>query len=240
MLQHNLGLAYFDCTEGDRQQNLKRSIECFNSSLAIYTNNEFSQKWKINQYDLKESRKNLRRSIECFNSSLAIYTNNEFSQKWKINQYDLKESRKSLLFYEQKLIGNILGRINSWLELIENMLGRINSWLKLFLVDDDLSAANLSGANLSGADFFGINLSGANLTGANLSGANLTGANLSGANLTGDNLSGANLTGANVREARFEFAYGIPELLKQELIARGAIFDDAPGDRSESRNLVPR
>jgi hypothetical protein len=55
MLQHNLGLAYFQRNQGDRQDNLEKSIECFNRSLEIYTQQEFPAKWQINQDDLKQS-----------------------------------------------------------------------------------------------------------------------------------------------------------------------------------------
>jgi hypothetical protein len=55
MLQHNLGLAYFNRIKGDRRENLERSINCFNNSLRIYTQDNFPEKWKINQEDLGES-----------------------------------------------------------------------------------------------------------------------------------------------------------------------------------------
>jgi uncharacterized NAD(P)/FAD-binding protein YdhS len=59
MLQHNLGLAYFNRNQGDRRENLERSIECFNKSLEIFTQDEFPDKWKINQDDLSESQLSL-------------------------------------------------------------------------------------------------------------------------------------------------------------------------------------
>ena len=60
MLQHNLGLAYFNRNQGDRRENLKRSIKCFKKSIEIYTQNEFPEKWKINRDDLIESLKSLK------------------------------------------------------------------------------------------------------------------------------------------------------------------------------------
>jgi Tetratricopeptide repeat len=62
MLQHNLGLAYFNRNQGDRRENLERSIECFNKSLGIFTQDEFPEKWRINQDDLGESLKLLELS----------------------------------------------------------------------------------------------------------------------------------------------------------------------------------
>jgi tetratricopeptide (TPR) repeat protein len=64
MLQHNLGLAYFNRVQGDRRENLERSIECFNKSLEIYTRNEFPEKWKINQDDLEKSQQSIELSPE--------------------------------------------------------------------------------------------------------------------------------------------------------------------------------
>jgi hypothetical protein len=68
MLQHNLGLAYYHRSQGDRQENLERSIECFNSSLQVYTQSEFPIKWEINQQDLKEAC----RSIDLWHRSALL------------------------------------------------------------------------------------------------------------------------------------------------------------------------
>ncbi|WP_293337862.1 pentapeptide repeat-containing protein [Microcoleus sp. CAWBG58] len=101
------------------------------------------------------------------------------------------------------------------------------------LRDADLRDADLTRAHLSGADLSGADLSGAYLIGANLMDANLSGANLSGANLIGAKLSGADLSKTKVEKARFRANFGISESMKQDMIKRGAIFNDAPGDRAE-------
>ncbi|MBW4446235.1 MAG: pentapeptide repeat-containing protein [Spirirestis rafaelensis WJT71-NPBG6] len=125
------------------------------------------------------------------------------------------------------------------------------------LSDADLSGANLSGANLSGADLSRANLIVANLSDADLSGAklrdagliraklrgailidaDLSDAYLIAADLRGAYLIRANLSGANVKNARFGNNRGISEPIKRDLIQKGAIFEDSPGDRSEI--LVP-
>jgi uncharacterized protein YjbI with pentapeptide repeats len=102
----------------------------------------------------------------------------------------------------------------------------------------NLSEADLRWSNLVGADLRWSNLSKTNLVAADLSRANLTGTDLSEANLIYTNLSGTKLNGTIVEMASFGFNQGISEELKQDLIARGAIFEDIPpGDRS--RVLVP-
>ena len=73
---------------------------------------------------------------------------------------------------------------------------------------DDLSGANLTGANLQFITLRGSNLSRANLSGADLwkaglHGANLSEADLSGANLILVHLNGANLSGANLQGATY-------------------------------------
>jgi hypothetical protein len=232
MLQHNLGLAYFDRIEGDRLHNLKRSIECFNKSLEIYTQNEFPEKWKINQDCLEESQK----ALSLHKGSL-IQKRIDRSGFWK------QLTISSLNFGCLKII-NLIGISLNHAELSDADLEFANlsstNLSNTNLSDANLSYANLSYANLSGANLSGANLSGADLSYADLSYADLRWTDLRLANLSGANLSDTNFNYATVEYARFEFTSGIPESLKQDLIARGAIFDDAPGDRSESRNLVPR
>jgi hypothetical protein len=186
MLQHNLGLAYFDRIKGERWENLQKSIECFHKSLQVFTQDKFPKKWQINVEDLGKS-----------------------TEVWQVER--------------ENLIKDILDR---------PMVGRNLEYV-------DLSFANLSRADLSWAKLSGANLSGADLSGANLGMACLSGADLSGAAIYAD-LRGANLSGANLDRARFDHTQGISELMKRDLIARGAIFEDDPGDRSESQTLVPR
>jgi hypothetical protein len=102
-----------------------------------------------------------------------------------------------------------------------------------------LSGATLSGAFLREADLSETILSGANLSeaflrGAILSGANLRGVNLSGADLRGAILSGAELSGADVENAIFIDAAGITSEQEQDLIQRGAIFEDNSNNCSKA------
>jgi uncharacterized protein YjbI with pentapeptide repeats len=62
--------------------------------------------------------------------------------------------------------------------------------------------------------------------------ADLRGADLRDANLRDANLSDANLSVIQVEKTRFRNNLGITEELKKDLINRGAIFEDSPGDRS--------
>ena len=60
MLQHNLGLAYFDRTKGERRDNLQESIKCYDKSLEVFEQDKYPKKWQINQEDLSQSLKVLK------------------------------------------------------------------------------------------------------------------------------------------------------------------------------------
>jgi uncharacterized protein YjbI with pentapeptide repeats len=252
MLQHNLGLAYFDRIKDERWRNLQKSIKCFNKSLEVFDSDKYPRKWQINQEDLSQSQEALK------------------VEKQNLVQDILGRSIKGRYLFEANLSGASLSGVSlreaylsdtnlsfvnlsftnlSFTHLINSNLNGANLH-EAYLSGANLSGANLSGANLSDATLYdanlsetylsGANLSNATLYGANLSDANLSNANLHGANLRNVNLINANLSGAKVDKAQFGYNLGISELMRQDLEARGARFDDALGDRSESRTLVPR
>jgi uncharacterized protein YjbI with pentapeptide repeats len=268
MLQHNLGLAYQNRSQGNRGRNLQQSIECFNNSLDIYTQDDFPEKWEINQQDLMESQRLIESFVEetlQFMRKITQGFNEELKKKKRlvkdiihrpISNRKLKGANLSGADLNgAKLAGtNLSGADLNGAKLAganlngadlngANLSGAKLSIAKLQgtnLSRANLSDAELSYANLSGAELIVANLNGAKLTGANLNGADFSGANLSGANLTRTKLLGTNLSGADLNGARFESNSEISESMKQDLTDRGAIFADAPGDRSESTNLVPR
>ena len=99
------------------------------------------------------------------------------------------------------------------LELLKNNVKAFNDYRirfpnqKIDFFEDNLSEANLVGAdlkeaNLRYADFKEANLEGANLRYANLEQANLEGANLRRADLYYANLAEANLEGANIENTK--------------------------------------
>jgi uncharacterized protein YjbI with pentapeptide repeats len=286
MLQHNLGLAYFNRIQGDLRSNLRISIECFKKSLEIYTQEKFPDKWDMNQRDLKKSQQSL--------DSFKLIQKQRLIQDI-IGRQILDRQLKGANLIGAKLTGVKLIRANlcnaklGGVDMSHANLGGANlsnaklgganlssanmscanmsgsnlngaDLIDADLIDAnlsyaDLSKASLSGANLNKADLSAANLSstnlsssnlnqtvlsGSNLVDADLANATLIGADLSRAKLTGANLTGANLHGANVKNARFKFNSGISEAMKQDLIARGAIFEDTPRDQSKSRNLAPR
>lgn len=113
------------------------------------------------------------------------------------------------------------------------------------LVGIDVSGEDLSHDNLSGANLSEANLSFTNLVGTNLSNANLRKANLSGADLSYANLEGTDLSGADLDGAVFAENPGINEVIRKDLIRRGAIFKststaESEGEREKEDSPVQR
>ena len=111
-----------------------------------------------------------------------------------------------------------------------------------------LIRANLSHAKLIRANLIDVNLNGANLSHAKLIRANLIDVNLNGADLSHVNLSHADLIDVNLNDAdlsgskvknSFWSNSGISDSLRQDLLDRGAIFEDSPPkERDPSAVLV--
>lgn len=90
----------------------------------------------------------------------------------------------------------------------------------------DLSEVELRSADLRSANLRSANLRSADLINADLSEADLSNANLRSADLTFTNLSDTNLSDAAITNTQFGFSVGLSTEEKQNLIKRGAIFDD--------------
>jgi uncharacterized protein YjbI with pentapeptide repeats len=240
MLQHNLGLAYFDRRKGKRWKNLQESIECYNNSLEVFTQEEFPQKWQITQEDLSQSQEALK--IEKQNLIRDILDRPIQCRKLKgmdlrgarLNGADLRGADlmgANLRF--ANLDGTNFGDANSINkeDLVKNLFDGIYTSMR-FTNRRRFSRSRVTKRRVD-------KIRRANKH-TNLSDANLSDSSLIGANLIGANLIGINLRDAKVKGAKFGNNLGISKSMKQDLISRGAIFEDAPGDRSESRTLVPR
>jgi uncharacterized protein YjbI with pentapeptide repeats len=246
MLQRNLGLAYYHRIEGDRVENLSHSILCFSHALSIHTATDFPDLQQLDYVDLTKAAE----SIAWYLIEDRLNLDNETIDPPMTYRHLSGVNFSGANLNGTNLSGARLDRAN----LSDTSLKVANlSSANLSgsnLNDARLYRADLSGADLSTAELIDANLSGTNLTNSNLSGANLSSADLSSADLINANLSGANLTGADMRladlrdadvnNARFGANQGIDESIKQDLIARGAIFDDLSIDRSESMTLIPR
>jgi hypothetical protein len=55
----NLGVAYGDLPTGDRGDNLRRAIICYEAALRAYTERDFPQDWAMTQHNLDAARAEL-------------------------------------------------------------------------------------------------------------------------------------------------------------------------------------
>ena len=92
-----------------------------------------------------------------------------------------------------------------------------------------MNGANLKSVNLSNANLNGANLKSARLYSANLRGASLVQASLYYSYLFGADLTDADLSGATVANASFGYNQGISEIMKRDLVSKGATFQDSLG-----------
>ncbi|MGK7876595.1 MAG: pentapeptide repeat-containing protein [Xenococcaceae cyanobacterium] len=128
------------------------------------------------------------------------------------------------------------------LEELQNLIQRVaeaetDDFLELAKIAslnpaEDFAEADLRGTNLRYVKLSHANLNRANLSDTLLDHADLVSVNLSDANLSNASLVNADLSGAQVKNARFGYNSGISEAMRRDLIQRGAIFQDSPGDRS--------
>jgi uncharacterized protein YjbI with pentapeptide repeats len=282
MLQHNLGLAYADRTQGDRLMYLERATECFKKAQAIFTHDNFPAKWEINEHDLKKFEEEFQRLDELKQSLVKDIFDQQISgrnlqgvdlsfidmdglyarrsapypiehlrpaylrdadlkganlEATHLNSADLVGAnlREAILIATKLQGANLTGADlsyanSSYADLVEANLNSAK------LCYTNLSGALLTLAQLRSANLSHSNLSYVNLSRTDLSNANLSDSNLCDADLLMANLSDADLSRADVTNARFKANSGISETTKQDLIRRGAIFEDSAGDRSP----VPR
>jgi predicted ATPase len=78
---NNLGNAYARLPTGDRGENLKRAIECYEAALRVRTERDFPQDWAGIQNNLGSAYadlptgdrgENLKRAIECYEAALRV------------------------------------------------------------------------------------------------------------------------------------------------------------------------
>lgn len=101
-----------------------------------------------------------------------------------------------------------------------------DSYLGNFQIRKLVKTGEGQGLNCDRLNLQGIKLQGVNLQDASFIQANLKNADLNGANLSRASLDETNLNGANVTNTRFAYNIGISEIIKQDLIRRGAIFEE--------------
>ena len=105
MTQNNLGNAYSDLPTGDRGENLRRAIACYEAALRVYTEADFPSDWATTQNNLGNAYsdlptgdrgENLRRAIACYEAALRVRTEADFPSDWARTQNNLGNAYRDL------------------------------------------------------------------------------------------------------------------------------------------------
>ena len=90
MTQNNLGTAWSESAIGDRGENLRHAIECYEAALEVRTRERCPIEWAMTQNNLGAAYKNLPtsddtsnlvRAMECYQASLQVFTREQYP-KW--------------------------------------------------------------------------------------------------------------------------------------------------------------
>ncbi len=208
-------------------ETLDSSIEAYHQFLSFSSEDDLRKNWDKNKQALSKLQRLIRLEIERVR---LIVTRSPEYQRVRDCQDIWNDMRfQDCQFFDFSIKGipdcfnfefadlsnaNLSGtRTNrtrfSYAKLICADLSHVN-WYSSELTGADLNRANLQGARLMG-----------DLNSANLSDTNLCDADLSFASLVSTNFSNANVT--NTKFCRHRAIY---PSLEQDLIARGAIFDE--------------
>jgi Soluble NSF attachment protein, SNAP/Tetratricopeptide repeat len=111
VIKNNLGNAYCDRIRGDREENLERSINEYQSVLQVYGKILSSVQWAAIRHNLanalSESRrgdreKNLEMSIDGYKYALQIYKQTDFPTQWATIQHNLANAYKQRIKGDRK------------------------------------------------------------------------------------------------------------------------------------------
>jgi tetratricopeptide (TPR) repeat protein len=106
--QNNRGIVYSDLPAGDRGENLKKAIACYEAALRVYTERDFPADWATTQNNLgaaywnlpaDDRRENLKKAIACYEAALRVRTESDFPRGWADTQYNLGN------LYEERATG---------------------------------------------------------------------------------------------------------------------------------------
>lgn len=80
--QNNLGAAYRNLPTGDRGENLKKAIVCYEAALRVHTERDFPVEWAMTQNNLGivyqnlptgDRSENLKKAIACYETAIRGY-----------------------------------------------------------------------------------------------------------------------------------------------------------------------
>jgi class 3 adenylate cyclase/predicted ATPase len=98
MTQNNLGSSYRILPAGDRGENLRKAIACYEAALRVYTERDFPAEWASTQNNLgnayavlpaSDRGENRRKAIVCYKAALRVRTERDFPAAWAMTQNNL-------------------------------------------------------------------------------------------------------------------------------------------------------
>jgi tetratricopeptide (TPR) repeat protein len=97
-LENNLGNAYADLLEGDKQENLELARTHFESALETFTETTYPVQWAAIQKNLGtvfseitqgRTRDNLRQAISFYRRALRVFKENTYPEEWAATQTNI-------------------------------------------------------------------------------------------------------------------------------------------------------
>jgi tetratricopeptide (TPR) repeat protein len=151
MTQNNLGAAWWDLPLGDRGENLREAIACYQRALEVYTSEAYPRDSAMTQNNLGlvwadlpvgDREENLRHAIACYERTLEVHTREAYPRDWATTQHNLGNAwadlpggareenlRQAIACYQRALeVYTLEADPREW-RLTQNNLG--NAWRNL-------------------------------------------------------------------------------------------------------------
>ncbi|WP_199246555.1 tetratricopeptide repeat protein [[Phormidium] sp. ETS-05] len=96
--QNNLANAYRNRIRGERAENLKQAIQCYEAALQVRTRAAYPEDWAMTQNNLAnayrnrirgERAENLKQAIQCYEAALQVRTRAAYPEQWATTQNNL-------------------------------------------------------------------------------------------------------------------------------------------------------
>ena len=95
MAQYDLGAAYRDLPTGDRGENLRRAIACYEAALRVYTESDFPSAWATTQNNLGLALRELGKLDESVHAFEFAARGFESVGDWKSAEESSREAEES-------------------------------------------------------------------------------------------------------------------------------------------------
>ena len=138
-LQNLLGMTYKESLEGNVNDNLLKSVNCYENALQFYTITNHPKEWAECQINLaktyeillgKDREKNLLKAIECYQQVCLFYTRDKYPEKWAWNQIYIAMIHKQFVTERAKHLEKAKQFIEQAIEVFSNKPEYQKNWAK--------------------------------------------------------------------------------------------------------------